>query len=152
MATPYSVVFSTFTNLISDYSFLELTESELTALLTIYLKNSIVRFSSCKQNLSDRTEASEATDETPAIEGQFNITLTDIEILILAKYMIYEWLSPKLNTSDLLKQILGTKDYQIYSQANQIKELRELREDTKNEITRLLIDYTYGDITVEDIS
>lgn len=152
MATPYSAVFSIFTNLVSDYLFLELTEFELTALLTVYLKNSITKFSNCKQDLSNRAEAIEETEESPYIEGQFNIDLTDMEILILAYYMVDEWLSPKINTSDLLKQMLGTKDYQIYSQANMIKELRELREDTRNEINRLLIDYTFGDITVEDIS
>lgn len=146
MATPYSDIFTVFSSLITDYSFVELEESDLTTLLTIYLHSSCTKFSKCNKDLSDRTEA------TSLAEGTFNFDLTDMEVLILANYMIDEWLSPKLNTSDLLKQILGTKDYNLFSSANQIKELRALREDTRDEINRLIIDYSYNDLNQEDIS
>lgn len=145
MSTPYSEIFSVFSGLITDYNFVDLDEEELTALLTIYLKNSCTKFTKCKQNLNKI----EATDSE---EGNFEADLTDMEILILANYMIDEWLSPKVNTSDLLKQILGSKDFTLWSQANQIKELRALREDTRDEISRLIIDYSYNDLTQDDIS
>lgn len=146
MATPYSVVFDKFMNLITDYSFYNLPEEDLTILLTIYLDNACTKFTKCLKNLDDRTPATETSD------GFFNIDLSNMEILILSHYMVDEWLSPKINTSDLLKQILGSKDYTLFSQANQLKQLRELREDTQNEINRLIIDYTYKFLSIDDIS
>lgn len=145
MATPYSEIFSVFSSLVTDYNFVDLDEEELTTLLIVFLKNSCTKFTKCKQDLN-RVEA------TDSEEGYFEADLTDMEILILANYMIDEWLSPKVNTSDLLKQILGSKDFTLWSQANQIKELRALREDTKDEINKLIIDYTYSDLTQNDIS
>jgi hypothetical protein len=133
MATPFSDVYAFFTGKISDYSFLKLTQIELEDNLENYLNSASVKFRRCKKDLSDK-------DKT---NNQFNIDLSDEEKEILSTLMIVEYLSPKLVTSDLLQQQLGTKDYKLYSQANHIKEIRELRDVYRKEANQLMMDYSY---------
>lgn len=100
--------------------------------LETYLKPSIVKFRYCDK-LGDRDEELK----------QFNQDLTDEEQEILAVLMCVEYLTPKLLTDNLLKQSLGAKDYNLYSQANQMKEIRTLRDTLKREADNLMILYTY---------
>jgi hypothetical protein len=58
--------------------------------------------------------------------------------------MAIEYLSTKLLTDDLLKQALNSKDYSMYSQANHIKEIRDLRDVFQKEANNLMILYTFS--------
>ena len=118
MATPFREVYERVYNKISDYSFTKLTKDEVEDVLESFLLSALVKFKTCKKDLSDR-------DLTLK---QFNEDLTDEEQEILATLICVEYLTPKLITDELLQQRLSTKDYNLYSQANQIKEIRELRD------------------------
>jgi hypothetical protein len=63
---------------------------------------------------------------------------------ILSHLMCVEYLTPKLLTDELLQQRLNPKDYSIYSQANHIKEIRELRDLLKSESNGMMINYTFN--------
>ncbi|MBE2918563.1 hypothetical protein HPK02_06545 [Anoxybacillus flavithermus] len=101
----------------------------------------MVKFKKCKKDLSNRDQALK----------QFNEDLTDEEKEILATLMCVEYLTPKLITSELLKQKLSTKDYQLYSQANQIKEIREVRDKMKSEANQMMISYSYSENSLDDL-
>ncbi len=139
MATPFSEVFDVFLRKISDYSFINLTSDEMDQLLSDYLISAIPKFNKCKTDLSARDSA------------QFQNTLTDEEKEILGTIMIDEWLRPQIFSIELLKQSLGSKDWQLYSQANHLKELRELRKDVQNEIDSMLISYSYSNGNMDDL-
>ncbi|OAO82585.1 hypothetical protein [Anoxybacillus flavithermus] len=141
MATPFSEIYGRVYNKISDYSFLNLTQNEVEDILESYLLSSIVKFKKCKKDLSNRDQALK----------QFNEDLTDEEKEILATLMCVEYLTPKLITSELLKQKLSTKDYQLYSQANQIKEIREVRDKMKSEANQMMISYSYSENSLDDL-
>lgn len=141
MATPFSEIYDRVYNKISDYSFLNLTQNEVEDILESYLLSSIVKFKKCKKDLSNRDQALK----------QFNEDLTDEEKEILATLMCVEYLTPKLITSELLKQKLSTKDYQLYSQANQIKEIREVRNKMKSEANQMMISYSYSENSLDDL-
>lgn len=64
------------------------------------------------------------------ILNEFNRELTDLEMNIISYNMVVHYLSPKINNVELLKQSLSSKDYQIYSQANHLKELMDLRSNS----------------------
>ena len=134
MATPYQTIFDVFINKITDYDFLSLDTADIEEILTKYIKSALVKFKVCKKDLSDRDDNIKT----------FNITLTEEEVEILATLMVVEWLSPKINAIELLKQSLSTKDFSMYSQANHLKELRELKKDMRNESKQLLISYGYS--------
>lgn len=132
MATSYQEIYSRFTPKITDYSFVNLSDDEVEEYFETFMKSSIIKFRYCDK-LSDR-------DETLK---QFNKDLTDEEQEILSILMCVEYLTPKLLTDDLLKQTLNSKDYSLYSQANHVKEIRELRAKYQQEVNSLMILYTF---------
>lgn len=138
MPTPFSDIYDRFLRKVSDYSLVNLTNEELDTLLADYLTSAIPKFRKCRKDLSLQTSS------------QFDEDLTGDEQEILATLMILEWISPRIYTIELLKQSLGSKDWQLYSQANHLKELRSLRSDIENELDRMMIDYSYSVGKVDD--
>lgn len=134
--TAYEDIFKYFYSKVKDYDFVDLDDDDLEDILTSYLRSSIVRFRSCRKDLSDRD------DETK----EFNITLADEEIEILANLMIVEWLNPQLQTTELIRQSLSMRDARMYSQAAHIRELMELREKAKQEAQQLMTAYSYAEL------
>jgi len=140
MATPFKEVYNKVYNKISDYSFTKLTQDEVEDVLESFLLSALVKFKTCKKDLSNR-------DLTLK---QFNEDLTDEEKEILATLICVEYLTPKLITDELLQQRLSTKDYNLYSQANQIKEIRELRDKFKSEANQMMISYSYSKKSLDE--
>jgi len=141
MATPYTTINTSFLNKISDSYLASMTDDDLNAQLLNFLISSIPKFRKCKKDLSLRDD----------ILLQFTETLTDEEIEILANLMVAEWLRPQINHLELIKQSLGTKDFQMFSQANHLKELQNLRKDTRSEISKLLVDYSYNNNSLDGL-
>ncbi|AZV43721.1 hypothetical protein BAOM_3112 [Peribacillus asahii] len=139
MATSYQDIYARFLPKVTDYSYLNLTNEEVEDNLETFMKSSIIKFRYCNK-LSDRDEA----------VNVFNENLTDEEQEILATLMCVEFLTPKLLTDDLLKQTLNSKDYSLYSQANHIKEIRQLRDIFQKEANNLMILYTFTKSKMDD--
>lgn len=80
--------------------------------------------------------------------GQFNETLNEIEEELISLMMVVEWCSPRIYDADLMQQVMGSKDFQIWSQANHIKEIKDLKKSMQLEIESYIIKYSYqGDIS-----
>ncbi|MCK9319419.1 hypothetical protein [Methanoculleus sp.] len=141
MSTPYTTIYVSFLNKVSDQYLANMSDTDLNLQMFKYLNSSVPKFKKCKQDLSLRTVANDG----------FEKDLTDEEIEILANLMVVEWLRPQINNLELLKQSLGTKDFQLFSQANHLKELQALRKDTQYEISRLLVDYSYNNNSLDDL-
>ena len=58
---------------------------------------------------------------------------------------------PQINSIELLKQGMSTKDYKIYSQANHLDSLKELRKETISEVDRLIVSYTYTENQLDNL-
>jgi len=130
MATPFTEIYDVFLSQIDDPVFIE--QDIYDELKKRYLLNAIPRFRKCKQDLSDRDDI------------QFNVDLNDEEILILGVLMVIEYLNPMITSIKNLQQFLNSKDFQLTSQANHLKNLLELRESKRKEVDKLIIDYTYN--------
>jgi signal recognition particle GTPase len=141
MATPYVNIYNSFLDKVSDPYLADMTDDELSTQLLKFLNNSIPKFKKCKRNLYDRDDILE----------EFEATLTDEDIEILANLMVIEWLRPQINNLELLKQALSSKDFNITSQANHLKELQVLRKDAQSEISKLLVDYSYNNNSLDDL-
>ncbi len=133
MSTPYSEIYDLYSGMCSDYEFLNLSTQEQDEILEGWLLIAVGEFKKCKIDLSDR-------DSTLK---QFNQTLTDDIKNILAKGILKNWLSPKLYTIDNLKNHLSTKDFQLYSPANILKEIRTTYNEVKKDFDREKIKYGY---------
>lgn len=142
MSTPYSDIYKKFLTDIKDDSLLDFTVEERMEILDGLLKKSISRFKACQTDLLNRTEKISATENTPAVEGQFNQDLTEEEMNILATIMRKYWLNDKIYNLELLQQKMTSKDWKLTSQAGHLLRLIALNQELDKEISRIIVDYS----------
>ena len=131
-ATPYTVLYDSVLSKIKDYDFLNLNQYDIYDVLRDYVRPAIVSFRICKVDLSDRDD-----------EG-FNVKLNDTEIEILSNYMVINYLdSNYIRVPLALKQSLSSKDFKVFSPANQLEKLVALRETYRKDNETLLSRYSY---------
>lgn len=139
MATPYDDIFGMFLNDIKDKKLVTLLSPyDLGDTLEDYLGESAdIRFKRCVKDLSDRDD----------ILKQFNVDLTNEEKRILAKGMRLKWLTSNFVANEqLLNARLTTKDYNVFSPANQLKTLLELEKRFESELKNLITKYLYDNM------
>ena len=134
MATPYSIIYDRALAKITDYDLAFMPEENFQLMLRGWLQSAISKFRKCASDLSDRD------DEL----ATFNIDLEDEEIEILAMLMVGEWLDPQVNSVTLTHQFFGGKEEKFFAQANQLAEIKALRDETRTEARKLMRDYTYA--------
>lgn len=133
MSTPLTDVYDFFLTKVTDYTFLSLNESgNLEEVLYKHLRSAIVRFTSASKSL-----------ETNKRDQCFISTLSDFEKEILATLMVISYVSGKINHIKNLEQILSDKEYKIYSTANHLSQLLNLKEDLNLEASHLMTSYSY---------
>lgn len=118
--TPFSDVFDFTISKLTDYSFFELTEDELTQEFTKKMRISLAKCITFKDIKADYDME------------EFSRELSDLEIDIISNWMIVEYLNPKINSIEILKPRMASKDYQTFSQANHLKELSALRKEASS--------------------
>lgn len=138
--TKYEVVYNSFARKITDFNLYEMLQSEdvevqqfVEDMLEGYLTSAVSKFYKCKKDLTDRDD----------ILKQFNFSLDDLEIEILALMMVVEWIEPQLNSTELTFQFIGGNSTKYYSQANQLEKLMDLEQKSRSKVKKLIRDYTY---------
>lgn len=119
--TTYDKIYSRFLIKINDYELKETANSDpqlFDEILLKYLQGAIPKFHYCVKDLSQRDD----------VNKQFSIELTELEQEILATKMVLEWLTPMILREENIRQSLGSKDYKIFSSANHLQRLLDLKE------------------------
>jgi hypothetical protein len=133
MATPYENIYERFLSKITDFNLVEMDDYSFDKMMLGWLNSSIVRMRKCKSDLSLRdNEIQEFTED-----------LSDLEIELLALGMVDAWVTPMLNSTELTLQFVGGKEEKVYSQAQQLAELRNLKRENSLEMNRLHNYFTY---------
>lgn len=140
MSTSYDIIDNVFLEKITDSFIATLTELEIKDLLDNYRRSANVLFKQCKK-LSDRDEDLR----------QYNEDLTDEEVEILASIMVLEWLKPKINSMENIRQGISTKDFKVYSKANHLDKILNLKESTHADIDRMMISYTFSNSSLDNL-
>ena len=135
MATSYEDIYGVFLSKITDYSILDYDDNTFNMEMMSYLNSACARF--------DSFEKANTRDE---LMEEFTETLSYIEIEILANLMLLSWITPKINNIELLKLALSSKDYSMYSQANQLTSLINLRKTINRECQYLMQKYSQKNI------
>jgi hypothetical protein len=134
--TPYESIYDRFLSKITDYELKDLivdsVEDAKTQLLK-YLKGAIVDFYNCNIDLSLRDDEVES----------FELNLSDIEQEILANYMVTHWMKPQVLRLENIRKGLGSKDFTVFSGANHLKQLQELKTQLENDASKLNLIYYY---------
>lgn len=131
--TLYSDIYQVFIVKINDYNITGQSLSVAEYQMIRYLKSARVKFARCKTDITD-------FDDTTA---QFNQTLSEYEIEVLATLMVVEWCSNKVYDINLMKQALTSSDYKIYSQAQHLHEVTSMKKSAKEDSDKLIVDYGY---------
>lgn len=132
MATPYENIHNRFIRKVSDRDLFSILQTN-PEYLDDFLYSAVVKFRTNNVDLSDRDE----------LLRQFNPTLSEIEEEILALFELIEWLTPQVNSIDIIKQNMSTKDYKLSSQANHLEKIQSLYDNSQIIAERLRIDYNF---------
>lgn len=140
--TNYTDIYNIFLNKISDVKLLNLSDDDITEMLTLWMTSAISKMKKCKSDLSNRDNEIQV----------FNVDLLDIEKEIIAIGMVYEWLEPQLNSTLYTNQFYGGKEEKFFAQANQLDKLQELSKKTELRARKLARDYSYQSFVDENLS
>jgi hypothetical protein len=137
LATPYNSVIDLALVTIRDFKIdklYALSPTDFDTYMEGFLIKAIPNFTSCTKDLYDTSE----------ILREFNETLTNLEIKILAEYLIIEWLESEITD---VKQITGMlqnkKEANRYSEANLLDKKILLKSTHKEDIDRLMVNYDF---------
>lgn len=142
MATPFTDIYARAIFRFADYEFLKQDIETREGILEKYLMSAKTEFQRvCKTDLGDYD-----------IElKQFNQTLDDEVIEILSLGIAFYWLSYKALNSELLKNVLNSKDYYYYSPANLLKEVQTLRKTLRDEFNSKMRQHSYNENTISTL-
>lgn len=137
MTTSYNEIYERFLSKVSDYDLLEEIQTDLDfakEMMLDFLKSAVTHF----------TYTDLVFDEIMNDEAEiFTVELNSMEKEILARYMIVEYMSPKILKSDIFEEKLGSKDFQNFSPANLLAQLRELRNQEEERTNTLMLQYYF---------
>lgn len=142
MATPFTDIYARAIFRFADYEFLKQDIETREGVLEKYLISAKTEFQRvCKTDLGDYD-----------IElKQFNQDLDDEVIEILSLGIAFYWLSYKSLNSELLKNVLNSKDYYYYSPANLLKEVQTLRKTLRDEFNSKMRQHSYNNNTISTL-
>ena len=133
MATKYSDIYNRAMFRFTDYGFLDVYEDRRDEIMRNFLKAAQVEFANSCTEINDYNDENE----------EFNSDLSDEVQEILALGVAYQWLSQKTLNSELLRNSMIRKDYNTYSPANLLKEMRTLRDDIYKEYRGKINEYSF---------
>lgn len=142
MATPFTDIYARAIFRFADYEFLKQDIETREGVLEKYLISAKTEFQRvCNTDLGDYD-----------IElKQFNQDLDDEVIEILSLGIAFYWLSYKSLNSELLKNVLNSKDYYYYSPANLLKEVQTLRKTLRDEFNSKMRQHSYNNNTISTL-
>ena len=142
MATPFTDIYARAIFRFADYEFLKQDIETRECVLEKYLISAKTEFQRvCKTDLGDYDLELK----------QFNQTLDDEVIEILSLGIAFYWLSYKALNSELLKNVLNSKDYYYYSPANLLKEVQTLRKTLRSEFNSKMRQHSYNENTISTL-
>lgn len=142
MATPFTDIYARAIFRFADYEFLKQDMETREGVLEKYLISAKTEFQRvCKTDLGDYDLELK----------QFNQTLDDEVIEILSLGIAFYWLSYKALNSELLKNVLNSKDYYYYSPANLLKEVQTLRKTLRGEFNSKMRQHSYNENTISTL-
>lgn len=143
--TPFAKVYEVFLSQITDYQIKNMIENDKELELKENLQNwmflGIGHFVACSKDLMNYDIKSEV----------FNVELNSLEINIIAKWMVYEYLNTKVIDDSLMKQSLNSKDYRTYSPANQINAIKTARDQISKDGNSLMSKYFYSSKNIKEL-
>ena len=132
MSVSYDLIFTKFMHEIDDFDLTSMTETQMETENKLTLSKAVVLFKKCKQSLT-RNDTTEL----------FDSDLTEEAPWIIADYMRKVWLDSIINSGDLLKINLSDKDFKLFSPADKLRILSQLKKQYEKELKLKVNEYLY---------
>jgi len=143
LVTSFELPFEQFLLIIDDPKFINnYTEDNLAIELSKYIYRSI---GICRNYLIPRVDINNYTKTSSdgITIGNFTDDLNDQEITYIARGMTVPYLEFQLQKQKHLNQLVYGKDYQVHSQANHMKEVRETIKNVREELIQDMVMNSY---------
>lgn len=145
MAISFDTFVGAFLGKITEYEFVNLTDTERTEIVDGYLARALSSFRPiCQYDLF--TTANKA-------ERVFNITIPEADldeiVDIVSDGMVVQWLKPYVYKQEILENTLNTRDFSTYSPAELLLRIGNAYKDAQKGFTQRMREYSYdkGDLT-----
>jgi len=132
MGTPYEVVFDAYFARVKDDLYTAMDAEELEEELIKILEAALPRFLYPKVDLNLRDNAT----------TEFEETLTNEEVQILALLMNLVWAETKVSDIEVVRQLYRDHDFQLTSQASHLRALITLKSDLELQARRMMHNYS----------
>lgn len=130
-ATTFDEIYDRFMPKITDFTLVEMNDSDFYDTLEIYLISAVAKVRELKIGGFEIDE----------VNKNFAYNLSNLEKEIVALGMVQEWLEPQLNSVLLTKQYVSSKEENFFAQHNHLNMLRNLKNDIHLEKQRLVSRY-----------
>lgn len=144
MTSKHTNIYSRFMLKIRDYEFANLDEPNMTEQMLDWLRSSL-----SQPYIYRIFDTFTADDEIAEMEYTLKTSVNEYADQnfaeeLLAYQMIVEWISPRVQTTTLLAQMVtNSKESRFFAQANHLAQLRELKADSENKVRSMLRDRGY---------
>ena len=144
MTSKYTNIYSRFMLKIRDYEFANLDEPNMTEQMLDWLRSAL-----SQPYIYRIFDTFTADDEIAEMEYTLKTSVNEYADQnfaeeLLAYQMIVEWITPRVQTTTLLAQMVtNSKESKFFAQANHLAQLRELKADSENKVRSMLRDRGY---------
>lgn len=136
MATSYKTILDVAYDKIKEYDFVKMTEDESDDILKSYIRPACIDYFYKRGKTLVRDDVVE----------QFEEDLGDIDIVVLATYLVIRYIDANyINTTLMLKSHLSGTDFHAYTNKDMLAKVKEVRDSFKQEIDQLTVNYSYTD-------
>lgn len=140
MGTPFTDIYVKFLAQVKTHELANMPDTSLEENMQLWLTNSLGYFTACRKSLDYDLQLSSFDDE-----------LDNNEQTILAGYMAIEYLNTFLMKEQNLSQALNSKDYRMYSPANQLKALASTQVEMEARINTRLSRYSWNSKSIKGL-
>ena len=144
MTSSYNDIYSRFLNKIRDYEFAGKPEPNATGQMLEWLRSALSH-----PYIYRIFKVFSADDETAELEYTLTNSVDEYQDKnfveeLLAYQMIYEWLTPRVNNTSYIEQLLtNSKESKFFSQQQHLGQLRDLHAEMETKVHSMLRDKGY---------
>lgn len=147
MTIPYDVFTAEFLRKISEFDFINMPEEDSTRIVDSYLKRAVSNSIFKKAIKYDFVGGSD--DETRCFDVDIDEDRLDEVVDIVTEGMIVHWLKPFVYQQDLLRNVINTRDFSVYSPAELLLRIGNAYSKAQKDYVQMIREYSYdhGDLT-----
>lgn len=147
MSIPYDSFTEAFLDKISEFELSQLEDNIRTEMVDKYMKRAVSAFrKNCKVDLfttGDDVERVYDVDVSPEDAEEL--------IDIISEGMIVQWLKPYVYQADLLRNLMNTRDYTLYSPAELLLRVGNQHKAAQRDFIQMIREYSYNHGDLSDL-